>query len=138
MSALEGTRVQVQANQIKEALVCRESCAAVARPTKNKSQDSSLVVLPKSEQQPNAPGLLLWFLSRFEGQLPPFSRYLPKAGTIAQRFLDQRQGLLFRSVGEQHLLLLAEQPRPFSFSRFSIWRFTPEAAAIPGLNKTHH
>jgi hypothetical protein len=109
MGALEGSRLQVQANQMKEALVCRESCAADARPTKNEPQDSSLAVLPKSEQQPNAPGLLFWFLSHLEGNLSSFPRYVLKAGTIAQRFLDQRQGLRFRSVGGQPLLLLAEE-----------------------------
>jgi hypothetical protein len=114
MDALEGSRVQVQASQMKEALVCLESCAADTRPTKYEPQDSSLAVLPKSEQQPNAPGLLFWFLSHPEGDSPSFARYLLKAGTIAQRFLDQRQGLMFRSLGGQPLLLLAEA-KPVQF-----------------------
>ena len=126
MDALEGSRVQVQANQIKEALVCRESCAADARRTTYEPQDSSLAVLPKSEQQPNAPGLLLWFLPLLEGKSLSFSRYVLKAGKNTQRFLDQRQALMFRTFGGQFLLLLAErEASPFSLVRFRTWRFTP-------------
>jgi hypothetical protein len=133
MGVLEGSRIQVNANQMKEALVCRESCAADARPTKYEPQDSSLAVLPKSEQQPNAPGLLFWFLSHVEGDSARFSRYVLKAGLIAQRFLDQRQGLLCRSFGGQFLLLLAEASQPI-FLVGSESGALPPSGGIPGLN----
>jgi len=118
MGVLEGSRIQVNANQMKEALVCRESCAEDARPTKYEPQDSSLAVLPKSEQQPNAPGLLFWFLLRVR-EIHRHLRVRSKAGKNTQRFLDQRQTLVVRGFGGQFLLLLAErEASPFSFVRF--------------------
>ena len=99
MGALEGSRLQVDANQLKEALVCRESCAADARPKKYEPQDSSLAVLPKSEQQPNAPGLLFWFLLCVREIHRHLRVRSVKAGNrYRPEVLDQRHGLLFRSL----------------------------------------
>jgi hypothetical protein len=134
MGALEGSRVQVQADQMKEALVCRESCAADARQRSTSRKTRRSLFSPKSEQQPNAPGLLFWFLLHVEGKSPPIARYVLKAGKIAQRVLDQRHGLMFRSLSGQPLLLLAEEkPVHFPLFWFSLWRFTP-SGGIPGLN----
>ena len=112
MGVLEGSRLQVKANQIKEALVCRESCAADARPMKYEPQDSSLALLPKSEQQPNAPGLLFWFLSCLEGESSEFSRYEQwhEAGIekSPRGVFGPRHGLKFSPLSGSYLLLLAE------------------------------
>ena len=109
MGVLEGSRIQVNANQMKEALVCRESCAADARPTKYEPQDSSLAVLPKSEQQPNAPGLLFWFLLRVR-EIHPHLRVRSKSReSIAQRFWTNGMACYLGHSNAQRLLLLAKE-----------------------------
>jgi len=62
MSALEGIPVEVQANQIKGSPGLPGKLRSGCPSYEDEPQDSSLAVLPKSEQQPNAPGLLFWFL----------------------------------------------------------------------------
>ena len=109
MGVLEGSRIQANANQMKEALVCRESCAADARPTKYEPQDSSLAVLPKSEQQPNAPGLLFWFLLRVR-EIHRHLRVRSKSReSIAQRFWTNGMACYLGHSNAQRLLLLAKE-----------------------------